>query len=530
MAQRASSSSRQSFVRTIALSLLSGVLLGLSFPPADLKWLVWVGLVPLLWAVDRCERPRRAFLLGSLAGLVFFLITLHPLVSAYTWTGWARETATQFAARMSRQWWFLHGIWIVFALSCALFWGVWAAALRRLADGRPWRLVLFAPSLWILLAEWARAQMVTFGFTCSVLGNATADLAVIRQLAAFGGVWGLSVLVVLFNVGLSQALRTREAMPWKSMPVAVLGCLVGASLLGALLLAQPLATRGAFKAAALQYDKAVYTPADFLPNGLDRGFLPLVQEALQHQARLLVLPETIAVSAVTLDGSPSHVKPPERQSSRQDWDAQMQTVLADAGAVLVVGLGTVEQSRDYNSLVAWTRDGAAGWYHKRRLVPFAEYRPRGWGLWMIRGSSPYWPGQGPQLIRVQDLVLGGLICQEVLCPWITRESVRDGATVLVSGANDGVVADPAVARIHADAAQLRAVETGRFMVRAAKTGLSAIIDPQGREMVRSRMNTSELLMGQVVPQSSTTPYVRFGDWVVWGSLLLVVWGLVRRPR
>ncbi|MBI4003551.1 MAG: hypothetical protein HY353_00850, partial [Candidatus Omnitrophica bacterium] len=189
-------------------------------------------------------------------------------------------------------------------------------------------------------------------------------------------------------------------------------------------------------------------------------------------------------------------------------------------AVLVIGLDTVEQGHDHNTLVAWTREGTVGWYHKRGLVPFSEYIPAGWNRIAVRGQSQYSPGKGSQLIRAHDLVLGGFICQEVLLPALTRESVRDGATILITGGNDGVFAHPAVAQAHADAAQLRAVETGRYVVRAMKTGISAVIDPQGRELVRSRSSEPAILAALITPRSEQTPYVRFGEWVVWLFALL----------
>ena len=252
----------------------------------------------------------------------------------------------------------------------------------------------------------------------------------------------------------------------------------------------------------------------------------MVREALNRKAQLIVLPESIVLGALSLDGTPSRVKPAGWQASCADWEAQMRQLLTDTPAVLVLGLDTVEAGRDHNTLVAWTAAGAAGWYHKRRLVPFSEYQPSGWGSWVIRGESEYAPGQGSQLIRARGVVLGGFICQEVLFPSLIRQAVSDGATLLISGGNDGVFGDPAVAQVHADAAQIRAVEAGRYLIRAMKSGTSAIIDPQGRELIRSRSAEPVLLMHPVSPLSGRTPYMRWGDWVVWLAACWLVVALV----
>ncbi len=516
--------------RVEVLSTLgSGVLLGCAFPPLDVKGLAWIGLVPLWGVTQAVASGKRVFSLGAAAGFVYFLITLYPLVSAHSWTGWAAETPTELSSRLTRQWWFLHGIWVLFAAWGALFWGAWALGARRIARSRRWWVAMGAgTALWVLVPEWARVQ-TTFGFTWALLGHATADWPAVRQGAAVGGVWLLTALVAAVNLCLAESLwrgpgRERRASLGAAVTLLAFSWAAGANALRA---ASPPADR--VKAAVLQRTKPTYRTGDFLPIGLDQGYVPMVRQALEAGARLIALPESIVLGAVTLDASASAVKPPERQIARAAWDAAVRDVLGASGAVVVVGMDTVEHGQDHNTLVAWTREGVAGWYHKRGLVPFSETMPPGWGALAVRGVSQYAPGQGSQLIRTRGLVLGGFICQEVLLPDLVRRSVRDGATVLVTGGNDGVFEHPAVARVHADAAQLRAVETRRAVVRAMKTGISAVIDPWGREQVRSRSAEPAVLVGTVQPRQDRSPYVRFGNWVVGVSALLVAAALARRP-
>jgi apolipoprotein N-acyltransferase len=204
-----------------------------------------------------------------------------------------------------------------------------------------------------------------------------------------------------------------------------------------------------------------------------------------------------------------------------DWEVLLADIIKDHHAIVVVGTVTSLESRPYNSLLFFTRDGLQGVYHKQHLVPFAEEVP-GWAAaFGVGGKSSFAAGAGSAVIDVRGLSLGGFICQEVLVPESLRQSVRDGAEILVTGGNDGVFADPAVKEIHADHAQLRAVETGRYIVRAMKTGISAIIDPTGRERQRSGTEPVFLFAG-VEPRTELTPYVRFGDWFVWLAGLTVI--------
>ncbi len=514
----------------LLFALCSGLLLGCAFPPVDWNWLVWVGLIPLLLAVQYTKSLRRAFFLGLVAGFMFFAIVLHPLVSVHSWTGWIRETQTAFNARLSHQWWFMHGIWMAFSVWCALFWGLWAAGVKMWGRGR-WSQTAAAVALWIVLPEGLRAQ-TTFGCEWAFLGNACAHLGAIRQLAAVGGVRLLSALVLLINVGIVALLiPSRRRQDRWAVPLVAAAWLSVVWVHGMRILRAPLSSSGSVAVAAVQHDQAAYTDNNYNKLGLIRGYEPLLKQAIAHQARLVILPETCARGTVTLDGSPSPSSPPSQTYPRAAWDAWVESLLRGTPTAVMIGLSTAEKGAEYNSMLLWSAEGLAGIYHKQRLVPFSEYVPRGWGGWAIRGRSLEAAGHGSQVIRLADVTIGTFICQEVLYSWVTRQSVREGATLLVSGGNDGVFGNPAVARVHADLAQLRAVETGRSIIRAMKSGISAVIDPQGRELVRSQMDVPALLLTRATPQSALTWYVRFGNWVVRLSVLVcVIVGLLARRQ
>lgn len=520
----------QPLVNALSLSVLSGLMLGLSFPPVDFKWLVWVGLSPLILVIFQETDGKRVFVFGAITGLVFFLMNLHPLVSAHSWTGWASESSEAFSRRMAQQWWFMQGIWVAFALWCAFWVGAWAWLLRHLCFNRPFRFLLVAPMIWIVAVEWLRMH-TTFGFAWAFLGNATADLPAVRQLAAFGGVRLLSAVVVLFNVGLAMALKRPQSTAYRRASLVAVILTTAAVLLGAARLREPI-SGSAITVAVLQRSKPSYAVEDFSRStGFDKNYIPMIQQALEKKAALIMLPESIALGAMTLDGSPSSSKPQEWLHPLPAWNKQMADLLGASTAVIMLGIDTVEQSKDHNTLIAFSGDKTLGWYHKRRLVPFAEYEPWSWAPWAISGKSQYASGTGSQLIRLPDgLLAGGFICQEVLFPWVTRSSVRDGATVLVTGGNDGVFGDPAVARVHADAAQIRAVESGRYIIRAMKTGISGIIDPQGRETVRTESSEPAILFESVAPQHRQTPYTTYGDWIILLAACTMIAGVALRPK
>ena len=517
--------------RQIAGALCSGVWLGCAFHPFNVSWIVWGGLLPLVLAIGSVPQPGRAFQLGWLAGLAFFLLTLYPFVSAQAWAGWIglaefRVTST-FPPTGSG--WILHGLWFVFSCWGAVHWGVWAALVHRLGGSRPWRVLVAAPAAWILVAEWLRS-LTLFQTPWAFLGYATADNLELRQLAALGGVWPTSALIVMTNVAVAQAWRHRSPQTWSAL--AAVGGLLAVAWWGGSQYLRDSVLESDQVVAALQDRKnmsAQEVSQEFERTGLS-GRFPLMQEAVRRRVKLLVLPETITGGTTRLDNTVSRQEPLSNQTSRQAWDALVRPFVQGADTVLVVGLQIVEKGRDYNALLAWTRKGLVGVYRKRKLVPFSEYLPPGWGWLPLRSAIRFSPGLGSQLIRVDGLVMGGFICQEVMYPWLLRASVRDGATLLISGANDGVWTNSAVPDAQADAARFRAVETGRYILRATATGISAVLDPHGRELARSPSDAPVLLVAKVSPREGWTPYVRFGDWLLNVAALLLAWLALTRTR
>jgi apolipoprotein N-acyltransferase len=111
-----------------------------------------------------------------------------------------------------------------------------------------------------------------------------------------------------------------------------------------------------------------------------------------------------------------------------------------------------------------------------------------------------------------------------------RQSVRAGAQLLVSAGNDGIFKSPIVAEEQLVMAKLRAIEERRYLVRSMKTGISAIIDPWGREVARVPVQAQALIRGDVFPISRLSFYTRWGDWIVWLAGLLALVGLFQHKE
>jgi len=511
----------RSLLPCLSLAALSGVLMGLAYPPFEINWLIWVALVPLLWVIVTADRKLHAFLAGFIAGFIFFIFVIQPLTSSQGWTGWLTDVAPgEREEIIGRQYYALQLLWFVLSAWGALFWGLFSVALAGLTRGSIFRLAVLAPPLAILITEWLRS-ITTWDYQWGFLGNAAIAFEPVAQIGALGGVWLLSWLVILVNVGVLSAFGLfRNPRSWP-VPAGILA-ITTAVIVGGLWRSDSLETRlseleDGVDVAAIQFIQEKTLRSNYTNLGLERAYLELMGLVARGDAGeidLIVLPESVAVGALSIDSSTIPDVPRQIQWPLEHWQQAISRIMDQSRTEvdIIMGLDTISNQRLHNSLVFWDYGEIRTTYHKRRLVPFSEYQPRVLGLLGIQGRMQYNPGDSSRLASLQGIQIGGFICQEVQIPAVLRKSVRDGAELLVSGGNDGVFGSPAVASAHANMARLRAIENGRFIIRSMKTGISAIISPTGREISRTSTSDSTVLVDEVYALKGATIFVRFGDW------------------
>jgi apolipoprotein N-acyltransferase len=185
------------------------------------------------------------------------------------------------------------------------------------------------------------------------------------------------------------------------------------------------------------------------------------------------------------------------------------------GGDLLFGTPRYEDGRSFNSVRLLTADGRnGGYYDKQELVLVAEANP--WRAAEASGPdeqpNKFSPGHGPGVLQ-SFAPLGVSVCQEIMFPEIAARAVGAGAEVLVNVANDGWL-DPErgiAGRQLSAMATFRAVETRRWLIRAATTGVSGVFDPTGRVIGSLPSGSAGVLLSRVQARTGRTPYVRFGD-------------------
>jgi apolipoprotein N-acyltransferase len=486
-------------VKTAAAGIFSGVLLVLSFPRSDFSLTAWVALVPLLYHATRAT-PRQALASGAILGVVFHLGNLYWISEVMVrYGGLGRPVSIAVLAA-------LVGYLTLFTMT---FGGLTAVACRW---GGP-RGLLAAPVLWVGLEFFKNFPWG--GFPWCLLGYSQVRVAPVVQIASVTGIYGISLLVVWVNALVAYWL---SGPGWKravaaGAPVAMV--LTGVMSYGYVKLSEPL-PEATYPVTAVQANVAQ-------EHKWDAGYgakifadhMRLSAEAAANGSRLIVWPESS--TPFLFDQSPVVA-------------GEMRAFAGQAGVYLLFGSDDYETLapqegggiRAYNGAKLISPEGDVGLrYRKIVLVPFGEYVPMrsifSFAESLMEGVSDFSSGTEVLVAPVDGAKLGAFICYEAIYPDLVRRFVGKGAGLLVNLTNDAWFGETSAPFQHFNMVVARAVETRRYLVRAANTGISAIVDPYGRVLTQSNLFTQQVVSGKVSFRSDETYFVRYGNLVAHSS-------------
>lgn len=471
----APSNRRRELSMRLLAAVVWGVLLALSFPPTDIGWLAPLGVAALCANVTSAGL-RQAALLGALAGVAFFGL----LVSWSAIFGWVA--------------------WAALVLSQAAFMGLLGAGLSLAGRAHPFALrVLGIAGLWAV-TEMLRSRFPLGGFPWGLLGASQHSFSPARASAAWIGTFGVSALVAAEGALLWLALR-RVRAGWRAVvsPALALGTLVGLQI--AALATPPEVMGHPIRVAIVQAGVEPGTvPADQEQGINEAEHLRLTAEAAAFSPDLIVWGEDVLDLG---EGQPAHL---------------LSTLASRLRVPILAGYVRDVPGRRFENVVElYESDGGAiARYVKRRPVPFGEYVP----LRRVLGGFPplrkvprdMVRGPGGTLLRLPGGgALGSLISFESAFPDLGQNLVRQGAEILVVNTNNASFRRSPLARQHLAIDQMRAAEQGRYVIRAAITGISAVIDTRGRIVSSLPLFEKGILRGEVRARTGQTPYARIGD-------------------
>lgn len=514
-------SARASFARwwQFVAASASGLLMVLAFEPFNYTLLAWVALVPLLYALSGEIGWKRVLVCGWLAGVVFFFFS----------TNWITHSMTEFGG-MAKP--LAYGASFLFSAVVAIFPGLFALVVARLARRFGYRALLLAPFVWVA-TEWLRGAIT--GATWNMLGISQVGSEWINWTARLGGVYLTGWLIVLPAAFLVSLLDSR--IPSASARIELL---VAAAVVVAVVL---LARSGESKSQSqllqanivgIQPDipLSIYESPGQASEYFERTLKltrDTISQAGNQKADLIVWAE----SPLTLNYEHDEaVRARLNELVQQTGDNLIFSAIARDGDHYFNSAQTIAPPVGSQPVRQLRR------YDKLRLVPFGEYVPFRFalGYFVPPMVGDFTPGREAAVntlrLKTQHAVLqneetdwqpglerttnfartGTFICYEAAYPNLVRQFVRSGATLLINISNDAWFGNTAGARQHLAHARMRAIENDRDLVRVTNSGISALITADGRAADELPMFTPAAKVWQAHLNSRETFYTRYGDW------------------
>ncbi|MFI9583226.1 apolipoprotein N-acyltransferase [Streptomyces sp. NPDC052236] len=482
-----------------AAAVAGGALPALTFPEPGLWWFAYVALVPWMLLLRTAPTGRRAAIEGWLGGVGFTIAVHHWLIPS------------------------LHVFIVVVAALFGLMWAPWGRLLWALLAGEssPARgavAVVALPSGWLMI-ELVRSWE-GLGGPWGLLGASQWEVSPALRLASVGGVWLVSLLVLAVNTAVTVLIAVKRART-----AAVGGGLVCALALTAVWIWAPQPRESGHARIALVQPGIIQPGIVQGLDSVDRRFArgeELTRELIGQDLDLVVWGES-SVGADLLE--------------RPDLAARLAVLSRAVGADVLVNVDARRQDSSgrtgiFKSSVLVGPQGPTGdRYDKMRLVPFGEYVPArellGWATSVGKAAAEdRLRGTRPVVMVLPEsaggLRIGPIVCFESAFPDMSRRLTRDGSQLLIAQSSTSTFQGSWAPEQHASLAALRAAESGRPMVHATLTGVSAVYGPDGDRVGRLiGTDASTAVVYDIPLATGTTLYVRFGDWPVYGALAVL---------
>ncbi|MBR2354035.1 MAG: apolipoprotein N-acyltransferase [Clostridia bacterium] len=522
----------------LGLLAAGGILTGLCLVFPVLGVLEWVSMIPaglviLRLLADPSVRLRRIYGYGLFFFMSFYLTVFHWFLSMYP-LEFAGATKGEAAVVVLVAWMGLSlvqavGGAFIFVLGGFLFRSSLAERypiLRPFGFGVIWAVYEWTQNFGWWGVPWGRLPLGQSGF---LVGMQTASL--------FGSYF-ITFLLVSVNLLLAyifleawkrKGASLRDLVPRGAILAVVLMLVFQYGAGAVLYLREPAESESrTLRVAAVQGNISSKWKDPDATAKARRIYGDGTRKAAEQGARLVVWPETAATSVIV-------------EHADNGWYEFCSQLAVETNTTILVGGFTPAPEKEYNSVLCFLPDGSLHEtvYHKRKLVPFGEFVPMGELIEtlipplaeLVLSGADLEQGNEPNTVTLKEGCVGSLICFDSIYDRFTRSSVLEGAELLCLSTNDSWFGDSRALYMHNAQAKLRAVESGRSVIRSANTGLTTLIDEKGRTVEEIPIQKEGLLVVDAVLSSEMTLYTRIGNLFVFvgiGSLgAWMIWELFR---
>ena len=518
----------------VGLAVLSAIFLILIFPPFEVHYLAWVALVPLLLTL-RNSGPLRSFLISLATGLLFYGFFIRWLFGT--------EGVNYFNYFLS-------------VLLIASFLGIFGMIAWYFQKRVSLWNVVTLPSVWVIL-EYIRSHMSFLSSPWGILGYSQYTMLPVAQIAAFAGVYGVSFFIVLVNTVVAEFVYAYVLRPDESELRAhkvrlvykvSIGVLAGILILFVFFRSSYTQDNHSQELKVALVQGNIYWNNKYLTEKYrdDSDYREKIFEKYSHITRQVATfkPELILWPSSSVPGKIPYDK------MRVDMLSEL---AREAGSFLLVGSSGFDKfnpeqrqtMRLSNSAFLFSTLGEMlNRYDKIRLLPFDEYLPLRkyvkWPSWIASDMIDSLPGKEKTIFDMGGIRFAVLICWENIFPEQFREMASKGVHFMVSMTNEGFTRNSTGHYQMLAVNVFRAVENHVAIARTASTGVSCIIEPNGRIAGRVKdrsardVNVEGYLVGQIPLTSERSFYNRYGDWFIYVIasivLALIAWYEIARKH
>ena len=481
----------------LLLSLLSGLFIGLSYPPLPLGFFAWFGLIPLFLSLEGSDY-KESLKYGYSAGITAHFIVLY-------WIGF--NSGAGFVPV------FLSLIGAVFYLS--FFWGLFAITIQYFLREKT-VFLWFAPLVWIAM-EWLRS-LGPLGFPWMDLALTQSRFIQFIQIMDVTGSSGVSLWILILNVLLYFAITARKGN--RIYSIAAISLLVVLWLCGSHKI-KSVEKDFIGKSIVVAVTQPSVDPNEKWEKDHRKQTFELMHQLLDKAVELdpdmIVWPETALPSYLRLSGKDR--SPIQEKVNRNE---------------IPLFSGTIDRENSeegkplyFNGSIFFQPHKLPEIYHKVKLVPFAEYVPLSGYFPSLNdlnfGQGNFTAGNEFTLFQFDKFSFSNLICYESSLPNIVRKFVLKGAEFINIQANDGWLGKTSGPYQHFEIAKMRAIENRRPIVRSANTGISGIILPSGKILEKKTLGEMSVFKGNVALSNKITFYTKFGNILgKWISLIFIL--------
>ncbi len=516
----------------LLIMFLSGIVISIPYLFEGVGFISYIALVPFVWIlIEKIPEmtKRRAYAYGLVFGLGYYIPMYYWFLHFYALinTMDVSEGTVIFLCILC---------WLGLALIQALEFGAVTLLYRIIRPKKEKTLICSAltVALWVLF-EWQQSFFWRGVPWARLAVTQTGSLFALQSASIFGNLF-VSALIVFINVLLYLAIREArkrlDATDVKSVcrsiankKTAIFSALaLGIFTLNILFGVIKVATTDVksdtpVNVAVIQANISSYDNKGFYYS-FDK-YIEMTENCVSETgAKIVVWPETVLATEINKY---------KGVMAELQITARLNNIYLLVGAFDEKELDGVRQ--EYNAIYLFRPDGSVDEqrYYKRQLVPFGESNPLGaiakilpFEIFDFFNDSKLVAGENPNLFDTEYGKIGATICFDSIYEYVTREATQEGAQIITLSTNDSWFSDSKAVYQHNRHAQIRAIENGRYIVRAASTGTSTVISPNGQVLTQIAPLTEGYTTYDVYALSDRTLYTYVGDLVAYISLAFVV--------